>query len=95
MVLVLSIPQLIIPASTTVTITTHLAYNPNVNNGTNNDGGTSNTGNIGGIGTSVLFTVPKIEFGQGFDGRKETSFRPADISKSTKSQHLGVYFEGC
>ena len=55
-------------------------YNTNVNNGTN-DGGKNNTSNAGNIGNFGSCSVPKIEFGQGFDGRKETSFRPADMSK--------------
>jgi hypothetical protein len=32
-------------------------------------------GNIGDFGSC---SVPEIEFGVGFDGRKETSFQPAD-----------------
>ena len=37
------------------------------------------------IGNFGSCTVPEIEFGQGFDGRKETSFRAVDQSKSTGS----------
>ena len=49
----------------------------NVKNGTSNNS-TGNPGNIGNFGSC---TIPQIEFGQGFDGRKETSFQPVDQSK--------------
>ena len=32
-------------------------------------------GNIGDFG---ICSIPEIEFGAGFDGRRETSFQPAD-----------------
>jgi hypothetical protein len=32
-------------------------------------------------------TVPEIEFGAGFDNRRETSFRPTDLSKLFFFQH--------
>jgi hypothetical protein len=38
------------------------------------------TGNIGDFGSC---SVPEIEFGVGFDGRKETSFQPVDKGKSS------------
>ena len=65
---------------------THMDHGGNnggddVNDGTGNNNGTD-TGNLGNFGSC---SVPQIEFGQGFDGRKETSFRPVDMSKSTKS----------
>ena len=44
--------------------------------------GKNNTGDTGNIGNFGSCTVPEIEFGQGFDGRKETSFRPTDLGKS-------------
>lgn len=36
------------------------------------------TGDAGSIGNFGICSVPKIEFGVGFDNRKETSFQPAD-----------------
>ena len=54
--------------------------NDNANDGTGNDS-TVNPGDIGDFGSC---TVPQIEFGQGFDGRKETSFRPVDQSESNR-----------
>jgi len=51
-----------------------------VNDGTGNNNGTD-TGNIGNFGSC---SVPQIEFGQGFDGRKETSFQPVDQSESIR-----------
>lgn len=47
------------------------------------------TGNFGSC------SVPEIEFGQGYDGRKETSFRPVDQSKSTELSHLAVSVVRC
>ena len=52
-----------------------------VNPPANNNNGT-NAGNIGDFGSC---SVPQIEFGQGFDGRKETSFKPVDQSESIGS----------
>ena len=66
------------------------ANDANVNDGINHGGGNNSTGNAGNIGNFGSCSVPKIEFGQGFDGRKETSFRPADLRKSTKSSRLAV-----
>ncbi|KAL1703068.1 hypothetical protein EV121DRAFT_261325 [Schizophyllum commune] len=39
---------------------------------------TSSTGASGDIGDFGSCTVPQIEFGQGFDNRKETAFQPVD-----------------
>jgi len=60
------------------------ANNTDVDGGDNLVDGTgkNNTDNAGNIGDFGSCSIPKIEFGQGFDGRKETSFRPADLSKS-------------
>lgn len=63
-----------------------------VNNSTVNDGGKNNTSNGGNIGDFGSCSVPKIDFGQGFDGRKETSFRPADSRKSIESSYLTARF---
>ena len=46
----------------------------NGNNTTSNNGG--NGGNIGNFGSC---SVPEIEFGAGFDGRRETAFQPVDL----------------
>ena len=54
-----------------------------VDDGTGNNNGTD-TGKIGDFGSC---SVPQIEFGQGFDGRKETSFKPVDQSESIGSSH--------
>lgn len=54
-----------------------------VNDGTGNKNGTD-AGDIGNFGSC---SVPQIEFGQGFDGRKETSFKPVDQSESIGSPH--------
>jgi len=47
------------------------------NSTTNGDGGNNNNNKLGSC------SVPEIEFGLGFDGRKETSFQPVDKSKFT------------
>ena len=41
----------------------------------------SNSTSSGGIGDFGSCSVPQIEFGVGFDGRKETSFQPVDKSE--------------
>lgn len=41
----------------------------------------SSTGSSSAIGDFGKCSVPKIEFGVGFDNRKETSFQPADKGK--------------
>ena len=46
------------------------------NNSTDTNGG--NDGNIGNFGSC---SVPEIEFGAGFDNRRETSFRPVDLGE--------------
>ena len=38
----------------------------------------ASTGDAGAIGNFGKCSVPQIEFGVGFDNRKETSFQPAD-----------------
>ncbi|KAL0061947.1 hypothetical protein AAF712_011231 [Marasmius tenuissimus] len=57
------------------------ADNGNANTG-NNDNGNAGANNggaaAGGIGNFGSCSVPEIEFGVGFDGRKETSFQPVD-----------------
>jgi len=63
----------------------------NVNGGTGNNNGTD-TGNIGNFGSC---TVPQIEFGQGFDGRKETSFKPVDQSESIGSSPSTTIYHEC
>ncbi|KAF9790824.1 hypothetical protein BJ322DRAFT_999538 [Thelephora terrestris] len=47
----------------------------NAKNGTNTTNGNNNAGNIGNFGSC---SVPEIQFGAGFDGRRETSFEPVD-----------------
>jgi len=49
------------------------------------------TGN-GGIGNFGKCSVPQIEFGVGFDGRKETSFQPVDkVSfNHSSAQNIGI-----
>lgn len=42
----------------------------------------SSSSSSGGIGDFGKCSVPQIEFGTGFDGRKETSFEPVDKSTS-------------
>ena len=49
-----------------------------VETGSNNAGGGGAAG-AGGAGEFGSCTVPQIEFGVGFDNRKETSFQPADL----------------
>jgi hypothetical protein len=39
------------------------------------------SGGNGGIGNFSKCSTPQIEFGAGFDGRKETSFQPANKSE--------------
>ncbi|XP_006459399.1 hypothetical protein AGABI2DRAFT_191384 [Agaricus bisporus var. bisporus H97] len=41
-------------------------------------GGDENGGNAGNIGNFGSCSTPEIEFGAGFDGRRETSFRPTN-----------------
>ena len=53
------------------------------NNNTNTGGG--NNGTIGNFGSC---SVPEIEFGAGFDNRRETSFRPVDLGESDSSSTL-------
>lgn len=57
------------------------------NNSTTN--GTVDAGNIGNFGSC---SVPQIEFGAGFDGRRETAFQPVDkVSYNHGSaQNIGV-----
>ena len=50
----------------------------NVTDGNNNNNGTVDAGNIGNFGSC---SVPEIQFGAGFDGRRETSFEPVDKGK--------------
>ena len=52
-----------------------------VDSGNNKNNGT-NGGNNGTIGNFGSCTVPEIEFGAGFDNRRETSFQPVDLGKS-------------
>lgn len=61
---------------------TNLDNGNNSNNGTNvidsnnsNNNGTVDAGNIGNFGSC---SVPEIQFGAGFDGRRETAFEPVD-----------------
>jgi hypothetical protein len=58
------------------------------NDDDDNTGGSNNgVGNVqnnaaaGGIGDFGSCSVPEIEFGAGFDGRRETSFQPVDKSE--------------
>ena len=78
------------PASNN-TVTGTPAMNNTNGNGGDMGTGNNNTGNPGNIGNFGSCTVPKIEFGQGFDGRKETSFRPVDQSKLTVSLVRSTY----
>ena len=54
-------------------------------------GSTSATSSVNSsaIGNFGSCSVPKIEFGVGFDGRKETSFKPVDESQWTSLPVLG------
>ena len=54
-------------------------------------GGNNSTGNTGNFGSCP---VPEVEFGQGFDGRLESSFRPVDQIESTKLSHLTISVAG-
>jgi len=58
-----------------------------INNGNNNTTNGGNNGNVGAgnIGNFGSCSVPEIEFGVGFDNRRETSFRPIDLGKSNPS----------
>ena len=67
------------------------ANDPNVGDGAGNNNGTD-TGNIGDFGSC---SVPQIEFGQGFDGRKETSFKPVDQSEFIGSSPSHAIYRGC
>lgn len=73
---------------------TNLDNGNNSNNGTNvidgnNNNGTVDAGNIGNFGSC---SVPEIQFGAGFDGRRETSFEPVDkVSYNHGSaQNIGI-----
>ena len=58
----------------------------NPTNGGNNNGNTTDSGgNDGNIGNFGSCSVPEIEFGAGFDGRRETSFQPVDLGESNVS----------
>ena len=48
-----------------------------IDGGNNNNG--TNGGNNGTIGNFGSCSVPEIEFGAGFDNRRETSFQPVDL----------------
>ncbi|KAG5643014.1 hypothetical protein DXG03_001752 [Asterophora parasitica] len=61
------------PTSATTVSSSAAATNTAISNG---NGG--NSGNNSGIGNFGQCSVPEIEFGTGFDGRRETSFQPAD-----------------
>ena len=50
----------------------------------------ASTAAAGSIGNFGKCTVPQIEFGVGFDNRKETSFEPVD-----KSEPLPVHALDC
>ena len=47
-------------------------------NDTQPDNGNNNTTDIGNFGSC---SIPQIQFGAGFDGRRETSFEPVDKGK--------------
>lgn len=64
--------------------TTPEQSNQNGNTGNNNNAGN----NSGGIGNFGSCSVPQIEFGVGFDNRRETSFQPVDKGKSPRSFRL-------
>ena len=53
-------------------------------------GGGKNSTHDGDIGDFDSCSIPKIEFGQGFDGRKEIAFRPTDTSELIKPAYLVV-----
>ena len=48
----------------------------------------SNTAAASNIGDFGSCSVPQIEFGVGFDNRKETSFQPVDKSKDSSLRPL-------
>lgn len=57
-----------------------------------NTGAAANAGSSAGIGDFGSCSVPQIEFGVGFDGRKETSFQPADKASFNhgSAQAIGI-----
>ena len=60
-----------------------------LNGGNNNNStGGGNGGNIGNFGSC---SVPEIEFGVGFDNRRETSFRPVDLGESNLSPPMSFF----
>ena len=71
-------------ANPTTTGTNPMTINPS---STITNAPSTPTGNIGNFGKC---SIPEIEFGTGFDGRKETSFQPVD-----KSQSRSVHFPTC
>ncbi|KAK7050955.1 hypothetical protein VNI00_005067 [Paramarasmius palmivorus] len=67
------------------------------NGNTGNNANTGNNGNAGGNANTGAAdfgscTTPEIDFAQGFDNRKETSFRPADLNSFNhgSAQAIGI-----
>jgi hypothetical protein len=82
---------------------TGTAAAPANNNGAATNGAANNTNNnasanagngaaAGGIGNFGSCSVPEIEFGAGFEGRKETSFQPVDKKSFNhgSAQNIGI-----
>ncbi|ESK94609.1 hypothetical protein Moror_14333 [Moniliophthora roreri MCA 2997] len=61
-------------------------------NGNANTGNAGNTGagNAGGAADFGSCTTPEIDFAQGFDNRKETSFQPADLNSYNHGSAQGI-----
>jgi hypothetical protein len=57
------------------------------NTGGNNAGGDAGSTGAADFGSC---TTPKIEFGAGFDNRRETSFRPADLASFNHGSAQGI-----
>ena len=69
-------------AGTGSTATTAAANNAAAATTTSAAAASTSTASSSGIGNFGSCSVPQIEFGAGFDNRKETSFQPVDKSKS-------------
>ena len=71
-------------AGNNVTCTCTVNLGNNDNNGNNGNNNRNDTEKIGDFGSC---SVPQIEFGAGFDNRRETSFRPVDLGEPDRSIH--------
>ncbi|KAI3615043.1 hypothetical protein WG66_016971 [Moniliophthora roreri] len=66
--------------------------NGSTDNGNANTGnaGNAGAGNAGGAADFGSCTTPEIDFAQGFDNRKETSFQPADLNSYNHGSAQGI-----